>query len=548
MRFNESSINLHQLVLSLSQALDLVNPVMAHHHERVAYTALRVAEILGLPAGEKEKIVIAAALHDIGALSNRERESVVRLDSGLRHARFGHQLLMKFEPFREAARLVRFHHIPWADGAGLGAEGEAVPAGAHIIHLADRIDTLIDDRAPILSQVERIVGALRALSGRTLVPGQVEAFFQLAESPAFWLELASPGLQDRLAERTPFSTIEMDVDGLLDFAGLMAQVIDFRSRHTATHSSGVAAVTATLADLFGLAEGDCKRLQVAGFLHDIGKLAIPVEVLEKPGRLSADEWLIVNAHPYHSYRVLAAIGGLEDIATWAGMHHERLTGDGYPFRARQHEIPLEARILAVADVFTALTEDRPYRAGIEAGRAMTILKELVEERKLDARVVEVLLSHYEAVDRCRLAAQAEAVQDYREFMERLVSLDFSNARATHLAWRQRLNAFLQGAEELPREYLVSHRQCGLGQWYYEEGLHQYGHVPEMQALEEPHAELHRLVAKVVDLQEQGHSAQAKALSEELQPLFERIVALLDAIEVKAALWAGGSSAHDVVHA
>lgn len=526
-------ISLHQLVLSLSHALDLVNPAMANHHERVAYTTLRVAEALGLSGRDKEEVVIAAALHDIGALSNREREEAVRFDSGIRHARFGYQLLLKFEPFRRPAEVVRFHHTPWEAGGGHRVDGEPVPAGAHIVHLADRVDSLLDLDAPILPQVPRICDAIRQLRGPVLVPEHVDAFLGLAGAHAFWLDLASPGIHDRLAERAPFSTVEMDLDGLLDFAGLMAQVIDFRSRHTATHSSGVAGVAAAVADLFGLAEDDCKRLQVAGYLHDIGKLAIPIEVLDKPGALSPEEWFVINTHPYHSHRILSAIDGLEDIANWCGMHHERLTADGYPFRARHNGIPLEARILAVADVFTALTEDRPYRSGMDRAAALEVLEELVQKGALDTRLVRLLGEHYETVDRCRIAAQAEAVREYREFMERLTHLDLSGARGAHRQWPVRMRAFLDGETVLSSGEVVSHQRCALGRWFYGEGRYHYGDIPEMALLEHPHRELHRLMAELVRLHEQGRRAEAEACYALVERLSDRIVDLLETIERKA---------------
>ena len=526
-------ISLHELVLSLSHALDLVSPAMANHHKRVAYTALRVAERLGIRGKDKQDIVIAGALHDIGALSSQERSAALASDSGMRHARFGYQLLMKFPPFEDAARIVRYHHVPWEGGRGHEVEGETVPTGSHILHLADRVDAYLEGDDPILQQGRRVLEQVWTRRDETFVPEHAQAFTEIASSESFWLDLASPAIDDLVASRTPFSPVEMDLEGLLDFAGLLAQVIDFRSRYTATHSSGVSASATALADLIGFSEGDCKRLQIAGYLHDIGKLAIPVEVLEQPGELSPEERLAINTHSYHSYRILSPIRGLEDIAAWCGMHHERLTGAGYPFRAPHAEIPLEARVLAVADVFTALTEDRPYREGMHQEKVLAILGDMVQRDGLDAKVVGVLRDHYEVVDRCRMAAQMEAEREYREFMEGLTALDLSGARATHLAWRDRLRAFLDGKHTLTREQVISHHECGLGRWYYSEGLHHYGHIPEMEALETPHVELHQLVRQAVEHYEQGAIEAAEACFREIQPLSRQIVELLEAIEEKA---------------
>jgi len=537
----ELNVGLYQFVFSLSQALDLINPAMANHHKRVAYIALRVAQAAGLAGVEKENVVIAAALHDVGALSFRQADSEDRTDFrqrslafNLRSAHYGYQLLRKFKPFAEPARILRHHNMPWDWGSRPEIDGETIPLGSHIVHLANLVDHLLDKHAPVLQQTAQIFAEVQARSGKELMPEFVEAFLRVSGSDAFWLDLDAPDLIHLLFERAPFSVVELDLDGLLDFAELLAQVIDFRCRYTATHSRGVAITAATLAQLFGFPEMDCKRLQVAGYLHDIGKLAIPVDMMEKPGKLSDDEWRVVRAHPYHTFRILNPIKGMEDIAHWCGIHHERLDGKGYPYRVDHTEIQLEARILAVADVFTALTENRPYRKGLGKDETLAILADMVKEFGLDANVFNVLKRNFAEVDLSRAAAQAHALQDYKAFMGSLAMLDLSGARAAHLAWKQRLRAYLDGASGLSREQLVSHHDCDLGRWYYAEGMKHYGDIAEMQALEGPHAELHDLIHTLVEHSEQGRSAAAEACFDRVEPLSTTIVDLLQTIERKAS--------------
>lgn len=530
----EFNVGLYQFVFSVSQALDLINPVMSDRHKRVAYIAMRVAEAVGMTGRNKEDIVVAAALHDIGGLSIRKTDGERSYEMNTRSARFGYQLLQKFRPFRIPARIVRFHHVPWAHGDNREVEGIEVPLGSHVVHLAKRVHDLIDKHSPILSQVSRIRSEIQSMRGDALMPDHVDAFTDLALREAFWLDIHSPELMRIMADRIPFSTVELDLDGLLDFAELLAQIIDFRSRFTATHSSGVAASAATLAQLFGLPEVDCKRLSIAGYLHDIGKLAIPIDLLEKNGRLTEEEWHLVRGHPYYTYRILAPIKGLEDIALWSGAHHERLCGTGYPFRIHQADLPLEARILALADIFTALTENRPYRTGMREAEVIEILGMMVDNHELDSRIFKVLREHYGEVDRSRAAAQAEALAEYSGFMEGLAVLDLSAAKAAHLAWKHRLRAFLDGGNALTLEQAVSHHECELGRWYYGEGLHHYGHIPEMRALEEPHAALHQLIRAVLNHHERGRLVEAEACLARVEPLSEQIVSLLGRIEHKAA--------------
>jgi HD-GYP domain-containing protein (c-di-GMP phosphodiesterase class II) len=539
---HEINSQIHQFVFSLSQALDLINPAMANHHKRVAYIALRIAEAAGLTSQDKEDVLIAAALHDVGALSFGQMSESPGADSrryglsfNLRSANYGYQLLQKFKPFQRSAAILRFHSLPWSWGTNQEYHGETVPLGSHIVHLANLVDHLTDKDRPILQQVTRIFAEVMALQGQLLMPDHVEAFLEAADNDAFWLDLDAPDLIHLLFERAPFSVVEMTIDGLLDFAELLAQIIDFRCRYTATHSRGVGATTAILGKLIGFPEIDCKRLLVAGYLHDIGKLALPMDLLEKSAALNDAEWRLVRSHPYHSYRILAPIQGMEDIALWCGSHHERLGGQGYPFRMLHTEIPLEARILAVADVFTALTENRPYRSGLGEAESLAILADMVKQHGLDAKVCQVLKAHFAEVNQCREMAQEQALREYRQVMEGVAMLDLSAARATHRAWKQSLRAYLDGDIELPQQELVNHHDCGLGRWYYGEGLRHYGDIPEMRDLEAPHAELHSLIHTLLHHREQGRMAEAEACYPRVEPISTRIVELLHAIENQAAL-------------
>lgn len=530
---HELNVSLNQFVFSLSQALDLINPEMADHHKRVAYIALRVAEAAGLSGKDKEDAVIAAALHDIGTLPRQPDSDAARPASNLRSARFGYQLLRKFKPFDQSARIVRFHWVDWAWGRNEEVEGEVVPLGSHIVHLANRVNRLVDRSKPILWQAGEICAQIEGCRGSILMPALVNAFIKVSSHDAFWLDLNASDLPSLMASRIPFSTIELDEDDLQDFAELLAQIIDFRSRFTATHSSGVAATAATLAQIFGFPESDCRRIQLAGYLHDLGKLAIPAEHLEKCGRLTDEEWMTVRSHPYYTYRILVSIKGMEDIAHWCGVHHERLCGSGYPFGANNTRIPLEARILTVADIFTALAEDRPYRAGLDRQSVLQILHKMVDNFELDRKVVDVLEAHYDDLDNARVSAQKVALVEYRNFMEGLAALDLFGARAAHTAWKKHLRDFLDGQGVLPQAQLVDHRECSLGRWYNSEGLRHYGDIAELHELDAPHRALHELIRELVAHKEAGRNAEAEACYARIDPLSNRILELLSAIEAQA---------------
>jgi len=153
-------------------------------------------------------------------------------------------------------------------------------------------------------------------------------------------------------------------------------------------------------------------MRIAGYMHDLGKLAVPVEILDKPAHLNRNEFNVVRHHSFYTYRILEPIAALKTINTWAAFHHERLDGFGYPFHLREKELPLGSQVMAVADVFTALTEDRPYRRGMKRSDTLKVLDDMRADSALNGQIVSLLGKHYEELDAVRMAAQADARTNY----------------------------------------------------------------------------------------------------------------------------------------
>lgn len=418
-------INLLDMVLGLADTVDLVSPVLANHHQRVAYITLRLGLEMQLPEAELRDAVLAAALHDLGAVSLAERFEALPFDAiePHGHAEAGYRLLRGFAPLAAAARLIRFHHVRWDQGAGEKRADKTVPRAAHLIHLADRIDTLslgrYQDPAPCdrhpdpLAGTRQIVDQVRQQSGLMFHPDMVEAFESLAAREFFWLDLVSPHRAGAILRHVRPMAVDLTGRGA-GLVGLVARVIDFRSPFTATHSAGVATTAHALAGLAGFTPAECENMRLAGYLHDLGKLVVPAEILEKPARLEQHEYRLIKTHTYHTYRVLEKYPALGPIPGWAAFHHERLDGQGYPFRLKGAQLSPGARIMAVADVFTALTEDRPYRAGMPRWGAIPVLQKMAGPA-LDPDIVALLAQNYEALDAVREQAQKEAAARYRAF-------------------------------------------------------------------------------------------------------------------------------------
>ncbi|MDZ7672826.1 MAG: HD domain-containing protein [Halanaerobiales bacterium] len=146
-------------------------------------------------------------------------------------------------------------------------------------------------------------------------------------------------------------------------------------------------------------------MEIAGYFHDIGKMAVPNSVINRKGKLSDEEWALMKTHTFYSYYVLDNIKEVPEMKEWAAFHHETLDGKGYPFNIGKSKLSLGARILGVADIFTALTEDRPYRKGFKKDMVVKILRENVENNKIDQKVVESLIDNYESYNELRNESQ-----------------------------------------------------------------------------------------------------------------------------------------------
>jgi len=418
----EIKVPFFDLIMSMTEAIDLISPLVKDHHLRVAYIAQNIASLFNLPPEDQNDVLVAAALHDIGAIGLKERTSMLNLDfeENERHVEIGYELLGMFEPLKNVSKLVRYHHTNWDYGAGKEVHDEDVPTGSQIIFLADRISVLIDSKKEILGQVDAILKTIKSHSDERFRPDLVEAFEDIAGVEYFWLNVISPSLKHIISATSRYTAPELKLDGLTGLAKLFSHIIDFKSPYTASHSLGVAAVAEKISLLVGFDNDQQKIIRTAGLLHDLGKLSVPPEILDLPRKLTKQEFNLIKSHSFHTYRILDSIPSMEMVKIWGSLHHEKLDGTGYPFHYKNHQIPLGSRIISVADIFTALTEDRPYRKGMDKENTMKIMLELNTDGSLDPNIVDLIVKNYEEIDHIRHVSQMEAKIMYDSFILPLV--------------------------------------------------------------------------------------------------------------------------------
>jgi len=262
----------------------------------------------------------------------------------------------------------------------------------------------------------QVLARLTPRAGEQFDPAATEALSTLAGEADFWEPLAAPDPVAALADDAAlFRSQGMTRAQLAQASKAFSQIIDFRSRFTATHSRGVAECAVCLGEKAGLSSGDLTAMRLAGDLHDLGKLAVPSEIIDKPGPLDEDEKKIMRSHPEVSEGILSRIPGLEKVAAWTSQHHEQPGGGGYPHHISGAQMVHGARIMAAADVFTALREDRPYRAGLDLPRVTAILDDMVRENAQDKDMVGIVKENLTELDERRVTAQARAAEDFRAF-------------------------------------------------------------------------------------------------------------------------------------
>ena len=396
--FSDLRIDLRQMIFAIETAVSLVGMNDTNHGKRVGYIACQIAHRLGFNADNTQFAFDLGLLHDCGVSTEQMHSNLVNhfdwSDAHI-HCEIGNRLLKDFEPLAKFATPILYHHTPWEELKELDVSTQDAQM-ANLIFLSDRVDVLAASHyeSDILLAKEEVVKSICGYKGTYFDPIIVNAFLEAERSEAFWI-----ALEDRHVTRYTWDMGKFESNQSLSFAQLrqlswiLAYIVDQKSPFTARHSERVASLARYLASTFGLSSTQCEKIEIAGLLHDLGKLHTPDHILEKRGPLNDIERSIMNQHSYETYEILRHIKGIDEIARWAAFHHEGLNGSGYPFHPTETDLSIESRIIAVSDVFQALVQDRPYRVGMSLNMVFEILDGLVSDGQLDKNIVNLAKEH-----------------------------------------------------------------------------------------------------------------------------------------------------------
>lgn len=392
-------IELTRLFNSLSIALDYVEQeildVDPYHGKRVAYLTDRMARTTDMDRETLIALTQAAGLHDCALseyLNDEFGGSYDEHDMSV-HCVEGERMLSKLPFYKLVEKSVLYHH-DCADGSGAtGAKAENTPLTAQLIHLADRIDVKFGLYNYNPEMYDYIVEWVRSERDKKF-SGEVVDIFMNSITEKDFSDIAGDKADSIFDELIPDIMDDVSTDVLRTMASIFADITDYKSHFTWNHSQGVAEKAEKMGHYYGYDQETCDHLFTAGALHDIGKLLISNDILEKPGKLTQDEYIEIQNHALGTWELLKNIGGLEEITRWAALHHEKLDGSGYPFGLEEEYLVKNERLMACLDIYQALVEERPYKAGMSHADAMAILRKMGNEGQLDKDIINDIDEHF----------------------------------------------------------------------------------------------------------------------------------------------------------
>ena len=397
----------------LNRILGELNEQVVEHGERVAYLYLKMAQYRKAPDNARmESMMIACYAHDIGAYKTEKFLDLLRfdVDNTLEHCIYGYLFMKYFSPIVEAAEVLLYHHTFFTERDKINSP--YIDDGI-LIHFLDRIDVL-----HIVESDEELFRQIRAVAGKNFNPQDVEDFIAANEKYRIMEHLKDGSFK---AEVRAYFDVEERIIRLVDpVIDMLAFEVDFRSEQTVIHTITTTLFAGILADRLGLSELEREKVEFAARIHDLGKIDVPQEIVEKPGKLTPEEYAVIKKHVEYTERIVSDILP-ESVVKIACYHHERLNGSGYP-----RGLPAEAqtasdRILQVADVISALLQKRSYKDVMSKERVLEILNGEAAAGRLDADIIRIFSEEYDEI-------VANALDLSRETIRRYESLQTEYAR------------------------------------------------------------------------------------------------------------------------
>ncbi|MCR5350151.1 MAG: HD domain-containing protein [Acholeplasmatales bacterium] len=403
-------LNLTDTLYALSFALDTVQYEMGdisnEHGKHVAFISYLIGKELKYDNDTLNDLVGLAILHD-NAFTEYVREeyndgklydyndfdkdkNVDKLRAGFlskpRHNVVGEKNI-KLIPFRTNVENVILYHHENADGTGpLKKKDFETPELAQIIHIADMMDVFFDLKTITKDEFDKAMEKMKKLENKLFSKKMVDTLLKAVKYQDL-VDMRNEGVIPYLKRNLKSYVYDYTDEQIKDICLFFAHIVDYKSSTTKNHSLGVAEKCYTLAKYYNFDDDKAIRLYFAGAFHDIGKLIIHNDILEKPEKLTKQEFETIKNHAQATGMILSQIEGIEDIAKWAAHHHERLDGSGYSSYLKGEDLSFEDRFLACVDIYQALSEKRSYKDKFTHENSIAIMMDMARNNKIDKNIV-----------------------------------------------------------------------------------------------------------------------------------------------------------------
>jgi len=379
---NEKVINIMQ------KTLNYVDSRLINHGTRVAYLIFKTLKPQNkFDDKQLRDICILAMLHDIGAYKTEEIDKMVIFETVnvWEHSIYGYLFLKYFSPLKELSPAILFHH---ADCGDLNCIDPSHRELAQLISLCDRADVFLQTSNDLNEFYEYI----KKHRDKKFFSDVIDMFLS-ANIDFGKIDEGINSDKDftKTFYETPMSAKEAD-----DYIKMIIFSIEFRSSSTVIHTIATACISRILAQLCGFNESDIEKVVTSAMLHDIGKVGIPVNILESPNKLDANEMEIMRTHVDITEKIISENVD-EEVKTIAVNHHEKLDGSGYPKKISASDISIFDRILITADIFSALCGIRSYKGVFSKEKIVDILNYMSTQGYIDSNMVSLAINNFEYI-------------------------------------------------------------------------------------------------------------------------------------------------------
>lgn len=384
------------------KTLGLVDGRLMHHGERVAYMLYHMLKTsTQYTEEEKLRIFCLGIFHDIGAYKTDEIDQMVTFESDnvWEHSIYGYLFLKYLSPLESYAEAILYHHLNYDRYDNFKTDYKEI---ALLIKLTDRIDICMQTEENGVD-----LEMLQADAGTRFAPEHVAMFLE-TNKHANLIEHLKDGSYVAEIEAI-LDKIDLIPEEINLYLQMLAYSIDFRSGYTVTHTVTTTAISVEIVKLLHYPLDETVRVYYGALLHDVGKIAIPLEILEYPGKLSSQAMAVMKTHVKVSEDILRGVVS-DAICDIAVAHHEKLDGSGYHKGLREEDLNESQQIVAIADVLSALRQRRSYKNAFAKEQIIDVIKEERDADKLNQSICDLVITQYDEV-------MSLADENCKEFLE-----------------------------------------------------------------------------------------------------------------------------------